>query len=57
MKHYLRTEVYIPAFKDLIAVVSEDEKKILENMCPNSEDDAFILLGWASDSLKEICNM
>ena len=57
MKHYLRTGVYIPAFKDLIAVVSEDEKKILENMCPNSEDDAFILLGWASDSLKEICNM
>ena len=54
MKHYLQTGVYVSAFRELTAVVAEEEKRILETQDPSTEDDAFMLLEWASDTMKEI---
>lgn len=55
MKHYLRTGVYISAFSELTkAVNKKEERTILEFQNPNTENDAFILLEWASNTLKEI---
>ena len=54
MKHYLQTGVYVSAFRELTAVVAEEEKRILETQEPSTEDDAFMLLEWASDTMKEI---
>ena len=54
MKHYLQTGVYVSAFRDLIAVVDEEEKRILETLDPGTEDDAFMLLEWASKTMKDI---
>ena len=54
MKHYLQTGVYVSAFRELTAVVDEEEKTILEAQDPSTEDDAFMLLEWASDTMKEI---
>ena len=53
MKHYLQTGVYISAIRDLIAVVNEEEKAILEAQGPSTEDDAFILLEWTSKTIRE----
>ena len=54
MKHYLDTGVYVSAFRELTAVVDEKEKTILEARNPDTENDAFTLLEWASDTIKEI---
>ena len=54
MKHYLDTGVYVSAFRDLIAVVDEKEKMILETQYPSTEDDAFILFEWASETMRNI---
>ena len=54
MKHYLDTGVYVSAFRDLSAVVDEEEKMILEAQDPSTEDDAFMLLEWASKTMKDI---
>ena len=54
MKHYLQTGVYVSAFRELIAVVTEEEKRILEAQDPSTEDDAFMLLEWASKTMKDI---
>ena len=54
MKHYLLTGVYVSAFRELTAVVDGEEKTILETQDPSTEDDAFMLLEWASDTMKEI---
>ena len=54
MKHYLCTGNYIPAFRDLAAVASEEERIIIKRKNPDSEDDAFLLLRWASGTLLEI---
>ena len=54
MKHYLLTGVYVSAFRELAAVVDREEKIILEAQDPSTEDDAFMLLEWASDTMKEI---
>ena len=54
MKHYLDTGVYVSAFRDLIAVVDEEEKMILETQHPSTEDDAFILFKWASETMRNI---
>lgn len=54
MKNYFHTGIYISAFRDLASVVDEGEKTILETNYPNTEDEAFILLEWASDTIKEI---
>ena len=55
MKHYLRTGVYISVFSELTkAVNKKEERTILEFQNPNTENDAFILLEWASNTLKEI---
>ena len=54
MKHYLQTGVYVSAFRELIAVVDEEERTILEALDPSTEDDAFMLLEWASKTMKDI---
>ena len=54
MKQYLDTGVYVSAFRDLIAVVDEKEKMILETQYPSTEDDAFILFEWASETMRNI---
>lgn len=54
MKHYLNTGVYVSAFSELIAVVDEEEKMILETQYPSTEDDAFILFEWASETMRNI---
>ena len=54
MKHYLQTGVYVSAFRELITVVDEEEKAILEIQNPDAENDAFMLLGWASKTMKDI---
>ena len=54
MKHYLQTGIYISAFRELTAVVNEEEKTILEEQEPNTEDEAFVLLEWASRTITEI---
>ena len=54
MKHYLQTGVYVSTFRELTTVVDEEEKTILETQNPNTENDAFILLEWASKTIKEI---
>ena len=54
MKHYLDTGVYVSAFRELTAVVDEEEKMILETQDPSTEDDAFMLLEWASATMKDI---
>lgn len=54
MKHYLNTGVYVSAFKELFAVVNEEEKTILEARNPDTEEDAFTLLEWASETMRNI---
>ena len=54
MKHYLQTGVYVSAFRDLVAVVDEEERTILGAYNPDTEDDAFMLLEWASKTMKDI---
>ena len=54
MKHYLLTGVYVSAFRELTAVVDEEEKAILEVQEPDTENDAFMLLEWASKTIKAI---
>lgn len=54
MKHYLQTGVYVSTFRDLPAVADEEEKRILETQDPSTEDDAFMLLEWASKTMKDI---
>ena len=54
MKHYLQTDVYVSAFRELITVVDEEEKAILETQNPDAENDAFILLEWASKAMRYI---
>ena len=54
MKHYLRTGIYVSAFRDLAVLLDEEERRIAETRNPSTEDDAFRLLEWASESIKEI---
>ena len=54
MKHYLQTGVYVSAFRELVAVVDEEEKMILEAHGPDTENDAFMLIEWASKTIKAI---
>ena len=54
MKHYLQTGVYVSAFRELTAVVDEEEKAILETQNPDAENDAFMLLEWASKAMRNI---
>lgn len=54
MKHYLQAGVYVSAFRELTAVVDEEEKIILEVLDPSTEDDAFMLLEWASKTMRNI---
>ena len=54
MKHYLQTGVYVSAFRELTAVVDEEEKTILEAQDPSTENDAFMLLEWASKAMRNI---
>ena len=54
MKHYLQTGVYVSAFRELSAIVGEEEKAILETQNPDAENDAFILLEWASKTMRNI---
>ena len=54
MKHYLQTGVYVSAFRDLTAVVDEEERMILEAQNSSTEDDAFMLLEWASKAMRNI---
>ena len=54
MKHYLQTDVYVSAFRELAAVVDGEEKVILETQNPNTENDAFMLLEWASKAMRNI---
>lgn len=54
MKHYLQSGVYVPAFRELSSLVNEEEKMIIYAQNPDTEDDAFILLEWASETMKEI---
>ena len=54
MKHYLRTGVYVSAFREFTAVVDEEEKAILETQNSDTENDAFILLEWASKTMRNI---
>ena len=53
MKHYLLTGVYVSAFGELATVVGEEEKTILEARNPSTEGDAFMLLEWASKTIRE----
>ena len=54
MKHYLQAGVYVSSFRELVAVVDEEEKRILEAQDPSTEDDAFMLLEWASKAMRNI---
>ena len=54
MKHYLQTGVYLSTFRELTAVVDEEEKIILEAQNPSAEDVAFMLLEWASKTMRDI---
>ena len=54
MKHYLLTGVYVSAFRELTAVVDEEERTILEAQDPSTEDDAFMLLEWTSKTMRNI---
>ena len=54
MKHYLQTGVYVSAFRELTAVVDEEEKTLLEAQDPSPDDDAFMLLEWASKTMRNI---
>ena len=54
MKQYLQTGVYVSAFRDLTAIVGEEEKTILETQNPSTEDDAFMLLEWVSKTMRNI---
>lgn len=54
MKHYLQSGVYVPAFRELFSIANEEEKMIIEAQNPDTEDDAFILLEWASEVMKSI---
>ena len=54
MKHYIETGVYVSAFRDLFAVVNDKERTILEARNPSTEDAAFMLLEWASKTMKDI---
>ena len=54
MKQYLQTGVYVSAFRDLTAIVGEEEKAILETQNPSTEDDAFMLLEWVSKTMRNI---
>lgn len=54
MKHYLDTGVYVSAFRDLIVVVNDKERTILEARNPDTEEDAFTLLEWASNTMKDM---
>ena len=54
VKHYLQTGVYVSAFRELTTVVDEEEKAILETQNPDTENDAFMLLEWASKTMKDI---
>ena len=54
MKHYLQTGVYVSAFRELIAVVDKEDKAILEAQNPDTENEAFMLLEWASKTMKDI---
>ncbi len=54
IRHYLLSGVYVSAFKELTSVVAEEEKRILETQDPSTEDDAFMLLEWASKTLRNI---
>ena len=54
MKHYLQFGVYVPAFRELSSLVNEEEKMIIGAQNSDTEDDAFILLEWASEVMKSI---
>ena len=54
MRHYLQTGVYVSAFRELAAVVNEPERAILEAQDPITEDDAFMLLEWASKTIRDV---
>lgn len=54
MKHYLQTGVYVSAFRELIAVVDKEDKAILEAQNPDTENEAFMLLEWASKTMRNI---
>ena len=54
MKHHLQTGAYVSAFRELTAFVDEEEKTILEAQDPRTEGDAFMLLEWASKTMREI---
>ena len=54
MKHYLQSGVYVPAFRELSSIANEEEKMIIDAQNPDTENDAFILLEWASETMKEI---
>ncbi len=54
MKHYLQTGVYVSAFRELIAVVDKEDKAILEAQNPDTENEAFMLLEWASKTMRDI---
>ena len=54
MKYYLQTGTYVSAFGVLVGFVDEGEKAILEALNPDTEDDAFMLLEWASDTMREV---
>ena len=54
MKHYLQTGVYVSTFRELTAVVDEEEKAILEAQELDTENDAFMLLEWASKTMRNI---
>ena len=54
MKHYLYSGVYVAAFRDLSGVVNDKERTILEARNPDTEEDAFTLLEWASETMRNI---
>lgn len=54
MKHYLDSGIYVSAFRDLTAAVNENERAIIEAQNPDTEEDAFTLLEWASETMKKI---
>ena len=54
MKYYLQTGVYVSAFRELTAVVDEEEKTILKAQYPSTEDAAFMLFEWASKTMRNI---
>ena len=54
IKHYLLTGVYVSAFRELTAVIDEEEKAILKTQNPSTEEAAFMLLEWASKTMRNI---